>query len=199
VGTFVYPKINKPDTKFNPDGSFELKIRYTEEEAQPIIAQITKYRDEAYVELCKEQKKAKLKMAELPIRKETDKEGNETGNYILSAKLKAKFKGTDGSVVEKKVAIFDSKGKPTQAEVWGGTRGKMSCQVVPYFTAAVGAGISLRLQAVQVLELVSAGQGGSAESYGFSKEDGYEAEVKAAEGTSDAEEPTMAATQSGEF
>ena len=59
--------------------------------------------------------------------------------------------------------------------------------MVPYFwyTASLGAGITLQPKAVQVLDLVTWGDGGSASSYGF---DVVEAKQPAAKtGTDDQE------------
>ena len=54
----------------------------------------------------------------------------------------------------------------------------MSFDVSPYFIPGSGAaGIKLRLNAVQVIDLVSGG-GRDAEGFGFEKEDGYEAETE---------------------
>lgn len=199
VGVFVYPKLNKPDTKFNADGVYSVKVRYTAGEAAPLLAQLQSLADAAYVESCKSEKKAKLKRADLPIAVEVDKDGNETGNYLLNAKLKAKFTARDGSVIEMRPIVYDAHRNICTKEVWGGSTGKLSLEVVPYFTATVGAGISLRLKAVQVISLVAAGQGGSAESFGFDKEDGYTEEVQVSkEGVTDGA-PVAEAAASGEF
>jgi len=50
---------------------------------------------------------------------------------------------------------------------------KVAFQLNPFYTAQIGAGIGLRLKAVQVIDLIEP-QGGSASSYGFGEEDGYE-------------------------
>ena len=50
---------------------------------------------------------------------------------------------------------------------------KVSYELVPYHTSLVGAGVSLRLKAAQILKLVS-GDGAAASSFGFAKEQGFE-------------------------
>ena len=55
--------------------------------------------------------------------------------------------------------------------VWGGSQIKVSAELIPYYTQMVGAGISMRLRAAQVIELVEGGS--NSEGYGFKKEDGY--------------------------
>lgn len=53
---------------------------------------------------------------------------------------------------------------------------KVAFQCVPYFTNMLGAGCTLRLKAVQIIELVEGkGNGENAEEqFGFSQEDGFE-------------------------
>ena len=74
--------------------------------------------------------------------------------------------------------MFDATGKPIAKDtiVWGGSEMKVSYELVPYHTTLVGAGVSLRLKAAQILKLVS-GEGAAASSYGFSKEEGFEQPV----------------------
>ena len=94
-------------------------------------------------------------------------------------KFKMKASGKDkktGKPWSRKPTIFDAKGKPMTPvpSIWGGTIGKVSFEVGPYFVQGQAmAGISLSLNAVQIIELRSGG-GGTAESYGFGEEDGYE-------------------------
>jgi len=72
-----------------------------------------------------------------------------------------------------KPAIFDSKGIPMiESNIWGGSELKVNGSVAPYFTSLIGAGVALRLRAVQVIQYV---QGNSSSSrFGFEEEVGYE-------------------------
>jgi hypothetical protein len=59
------------------------------------------------------------------------------------------------------------------ANVWSGSEMKVSAELIPYFTAMAGAGVSLRLRAVQITKLVEGGAGNS-KGYGFDEvKDGY--------------------------
>ena len=93
---------------------------------------------------------------------------------IFKFKTKAKIITRDGKVIPNKVAIFDSAGKPmVDANVWSGSEMKVSAELIPYFTAMAGAGVSLRLRAVQITKLVEGGAGNS-KGYGFDEvKDGY--------------------------
>jgi len=56
--------------------------------------------------------------------------------------------------------------------VWGGTVGKVSYVIVPWYVPSLGFGVRLQIEAVQVINLVTRGER-SAEAYGFSAEEGY--------------------------
>jgi len=60
------------------------------------------------------------------------------------------------------------------ANVWSGSEMKVSAELIPYYTAMAGAGVSMRLRAVQVTKLVEGGSS-NAKGYGFDNvKDGYE-------------------------
>jgi hypothetical protein len=97
-------------------------------------------------------------------------------SWQIEFKFKCKAGGTTkaGKPWARTVAIFDAKGKPAKniKEIWGGTEGKVSFTASPYFVAATGTvGLSLRLEAVQILKLV-AGSSRDAAGYGFGEEEG---------------------------
>lgn len=121
--------------------------------------------------LKKKNKGKAIKQANLPYENEVV-ESKETGNIEFKFKRKAQIIASDGKVIPFKVAIFDSAGKPLiDTNVWSGSKMKVSAELMPWYTAMAGAGVSLRLRAVQITELVEGGAG-SAEGYGFDKVDG---------------------------
>ena len=67
--------------------------------------------------------------------------------------------------------LLDAKKNPisSNTSIWGGSIMKVAYQPVPYYTPMLGAGITARLKAVQVISLVE-----GKDSNLFSKEDGYE-------------------------
>lgn len=177
-GVSKYAWLTKPDTKFDKDGHFKVNLVVSAEEAQPLIKQIDAEMKKS-AEIAKEKNKKAVKMANAPYEPELDDAGQETGNIEFKFKRKAQIISSDGKVVPFKVAIFDSQGKPmTDVNVWSGSKMKVSAELVHWFTAMAGAGVSLRLRAVQITELVEGGAG-NAEGYGFDKvEGGYVAEEK---------------------
>lgn len=174
AGIAVWPKLTKPDTKFNADGEYNVKLRIPSEEAKDLITSL----DNAYA-LAQEDAKdknpgKKIKAASQPYTEELDDQGNETGNILVSFKCKAKITDKQGNVRNNAPRLFDSKNQefPKDQDIWGGSTLRIAFNAIPYYTAMAGAGISLRLKAVQVINLV-AGGGGTGESYGFGEEDGY--------------------------
>ncbi len=173
-GVAIYPHLINPDTKFNPVGEYKVSLSLSEDEATPIIEKINSSLEQAK-EMIPEGKKAKE--AELPYFIETDEDGNKTNRYVFKFKMKAKITTKDGRTIEMSPKIFDSQGKIIKGldSIWGGSTLRVSADLVPFYVAAVGAGVTLRLKAVQVIELVKGG-GSDGSSFGFDKTDGYVAE-----------------------
>ena len=70
-------------------------------------------------------------------------------------------------------ALFDAKKNPinpSSCSIWGGTKMKIAYVLRPYYSPALGAGVTSQIKAVQIIELVEGKQMDL-----FAKEDGYEA------------------------
>ncbi len=186
-GTFVFPKLNTPDTKFNAKGvySVKLKLKKGEPETDRIVKLIEDAAQASLAASMKEyagKKDAKGRAIvvagpDSPVAPDMDKAtGEETDSILILVKSNASFTGKDGKEVSLKPKLYDAKGNETEVEVWGGTEGKVSFEIVPYYMKSTNrAGVSLRLSAVQILKLRSKGSDGNAAMYGFKAEDGYEA------------------------
>ena len=170
-GTASYPYLTKPDTKFNPDGEYKVSLIVDGDAASKTIDLLAEQHDAAVSKAKKENAGKRVKEGELPFI------GNDDGTVTFKFKLKAKVTPKNGNQFEQKPLLFDAKGKPLVGEpkVGGGSTIKVSYEVVPYYTAIAGAGVSLRLKAVQIIELKEYSGGGNAESYGFCEEEGFEA------------------------
>lgn len=172
VGTAMYPRLNTPDDRFG-EPRYEVTVKFSGEEAEILKAQLEKLA----VEALPQQKEAdtrfaKIKKLATPLKPVLDEEGNEVeGEYTLQAKAKAFITTKAGDVIDNKPDLVDAKKNPLDVPVWGGSMVKVAIQLVPYST--FGGGLSARLKAVQVLELVTAG----GVSDMFDEEDGYEAPV----------------------
>jgi len=170
LGTAQYPWLTKPDTKFNADGTYSVALTFRDDDGA--FTTLINREFEAAVAKAKEQNEGKkIKSADQPIVE------NEDGSITLKFKLNAKVTPKNGEPFEQRPALFDAKGTPLglDTKIGGGTKMKVAFECAPFFTSLIGAGISLRLKAAQVIELVEYSGGGDGSAYGFGKEDGYEA------------------------
>lgn len=176
VGTAIWPKLNVPDTKWKPEGEYSVKLRLTGEDADKLRTMIDQAIEENFKKVQAENKKKTIKKAaSTPYQEVRDDDGNPTGEFDFAFKLKAKVKNAKtGAEVTLKPVLVDAKKTPTNAEVWSGSRIRVSGSLNPYHTASIGAGVSLRLQAVQIIELKT-GMGRGADA--FTSMEGYVAEV----------------------
>lgn len=130
----------------------------------------------------------------------------ETGNFIVSFKSKASGKTKKGDVWTRQPALFDSMGQPVSRKglrIFSGTLARVAFSVpcnfdgdteTPgYWTEIAGAGLSLRLEAVQIIKLASSER--TASSYGFDAVEGgfsaSEVGEEDAEGETEAPTPTV--------
>lgn len=168
-GTAVYPWLKTPDVEFGQN-HYKINLALEEKAASPLMKKIDDLLSSFLEEISKKSKK-KIVTENLPYYKEKDDEGNETGNIIFKFKMKASYQDKKtNQLVPMKPAIFDSARKPCKEDVWGGSAVKVAGMAVPYFQNK--AGVTLRLSAVQVLELATGNQS-SGDAYGFNEEEGY--------------------------
>lgn len=197
-GVLAFPFLNKPDTKFKADGEYRTKLRLGGEAAAELQKTIDAAYDAAVKQIKAEMtakggaeaaKAKKIKLADKPYKPAVDKDGNETGETEFTFKQKAKITAKNGDVFEKKIDLFDAAKQRLSKDVlvYGGTVAKVAFEAWPFFTAQVGAGVTLRLCAVQVIELKTGGAR-DADDYGFGEEgDGLPTDTSG-EGNSEGEE-----------
>lgn len=172
-GIAVYPKIEKADTKFDANGIYSVDLDLDQKDGGELAAKLQKIADDAYAAECKAKGKKALKRADVPWK------STEDGKLRFKFKLKAKG-GTGEKQWDQKPALFDAKGTPVKdLNVGSGSIIKVAFDVVPYFTAMVGHGLSLRLRAVQVIELKQFVAGDNFDAFGFKATDGFIKEQEA--------------------
>lgn len=168
-GKAIYPHLTKCDVRFKPEGEYKVDLELGEAPANNLVKILKEYQVKAVSEAKDKTGKKEIKTAPLPYKKEDDK-------YVFKFKMKASgTNGKTGETFKQRPALFDSELKPINPEdtsIWGGSILRVSFQPFPWFTPALGAGVSLRLKSVQVKELVEGG-GQTAEASGFDKVDGY--------------------------
>tara|TARA_S200002703_G_scaffold158622_2_gene169507 strand:- start:1690 stop:2313 length:624 start_codon:yes stop_codon:yes gene_type:complete len=179
-GVAQYPYLDKPDTKFNPQGDYKLNLVLDKKNAKELMSLVDNEIDKKFVAVSKEVKGKRVKKADPPYLFEMDDDGNETGNIVFKLKQKAEITSKTGKTINMKVRLFDAKGKPlNDVAVWGGSLVKCAGSLMPYYTPTLGVGVSMKLAACQVIDLVTSDS--SADTFGFNEEDGYEAEQKSEE------------------
>ncbi len=173
AGVALYPRLNAPDFKYKAEaGEYSVKLRLTAAEAAPLKKLITEATEADYRETCRKAGKPKLKRSlAIPFKDETNDLEEPTGFVVFGFKLPGQIKSrkTD-EIIKLKPALFDKAGNPITDEVWGGSTLKVAFEMRPYYTDGLGHGMTLQVKAVQVLTLVTRGEGGTAERYGFEVE-----------------------------
>ena len=97
---------------------------------------------------------------------------NDEGDHEIYAKQKAKVHTKSKGTLEFTIAAVDSQGKRIgMPKIGSGSTLKMAVEVNTWFVPSQGFGYTLRLRAVQILDLI---EYGGQSDFGFSyNEDGY--------------------------
>ena len=177
VGVAVYPRLNEPDYKFQPAGEFSVNVRLTEKDARPLITALDEMLDKWHTEESKTRRKPNLKKAPLPVKPAVDDDGNETDEWDFKFKMKHNVTTQSGKSWTQRPKLYDSELQGYNGGIIGGGS-RIAVNFVPatYYTPALGCGITLRLNAVQVVELVE-WENKSAD-LGFQKVEGYKSPEK---------------------
>lgn len=172
-GYAQYPYLLEPDTKFNPEGDYKVNLAMDDnEDTNKLIAKLEQILDDFYEE---NEDVAKAQAKGRKVAKADIFENDEEGRIVLKFKQKAVITKKDGSKFEVKIPQFDAKGKPMKANIGRDSVIKINFSIKPYYMPTTKTvGLSLRPVAVQVIDLKEFTGGGSAESYGFGEEEGYE-------------------------
>lgn len=178
VGTAVFPWLTKADTEHDKNGIYHVDVCVPFEQAQPLIAKLEGILADfiGTLPLAKQQayKARQVFIEELtrptyPENSTAEQRkairdnfiGEPTGNVLFRCKCKAVFQGADGELIKQAPVVVDAAtGERIEGPVYGGSTIKVKGQVIPYTNAATSlVGLSLRLKAVQVHDLVT-GSGG---------------------------------------
>ena len=184
-GYALWPYLTKPDDrpiKGKPQkAAFKVNLAYAKDDLDWLKLKelLDGLVEEAYEKAVEENpKKKKLIVRQFPYSDELDEEGEETGRVIVKFKQSAQIKKKNGEVINVTIPLFDAKGTPMKAgtQVYSGSIVKVAFTTRPYLVDSTNcAGVSLDLNAVQVLKLVSSTTR-DASAYGFGQEEGYEAD-----------------------
>ena len=169
----VYPHLVKPDVRFNELGEYKVTLKVAKQDASQMVKEIDQAIEDSLAKAEKDNKGKKIKSAPKPYKEES-------GNVFFKFKMKAS--GVNKKTQEKftqRPQLLDSKKNPIapNTSIWGGSIMKVAYQPVPYYTPMLGAGVSLRMKAVQVIKLVQ----GKSDQNIFKEEDGFESKSTGSE------------------
>jgi len=168
-GTTKFCALNEPNKRFKKEyGEYQCEVIVTPELAEQVKKQLRPvYEQELKAkqdELGKEVKKADVPIVE------------KDGQIIINTKLKGGHKTKEGKEFIFNVAMYDAalQPLPKDVQVWGGSKVNVSFRPHFWYTDLMGFGVRFEIAAVQVLELANGGVSEqSAESFGFTAEEGY--------------------------
>jgi hypothetical protein len=178
-GIAVYPRLNRPDTKFNEHGTYSCDIRLPMDETTKAFLGVIGDHYKAHTGTAHPKKPAR-KDKEAIFFFDENEEGDKVMDFV-TIKLRAKNvlvkKGENaGKVWDRKPRTFDASGQPLpgSVKVGGGSTVKVAFEVDNGETSAGIKFTRLIPTAVQIIDLVEFGNE-TASSFGFDEEDGYEA------------------------
>jgi hypothetical protein len=173
-GTVLWANLGKPNTKFSPDGVYDVTLLLSKDDFLPIKTKIEALLSKAEAEYKATYKKYASIAKTMPYKEDVDREtGEETGLWQLKAKLSSKTV-VNGTVTDRRPLVVDSKLKPLSSDtaVGKGSIVRVNMTFYPYYVPSLGLGISAKLSSVQVIELKA--YSGSDPLRGFGVEDGFE-------------------------
>ena len=157
-GRTEWAKLWTPDTKFNVDGEYGTKLVMDNSDATDIMAMLDAAHALAIDAAVEETGKPRAK-----IRVTDPYDVNQETGKVTTMK---------GETFEQKPIVVDAKRQPITKEIplWNGSLVRIGFQIIPYYTALAGAGLSLRMRSVQVIEALA---GTSEATSMFDDEEGY--------------------------
>lgn len=139
-GIASYVRLNKPDTKFNADGTYGLTVLFEKDVAKDIVKVV----------------KGMINQGERnPVKPELDDNGDKTGKYSVSFKMNAviRSKKSEESFVQKPVVV-DSMGTRLSDNIMIGGGSEVQVSFTAHHYDNNGGGVNFRLKAVRILDLV---------------------------------------------
>ena len=180
VGIAKFPNLVSvdPHPEYGGDYSVQLLLDNESPEAQEFVQKIEAIRDEMHKQMQANMgRKKPWNTPHFPVSDDLDQDGEESGNYNVRLKSKGSYE-RGGQTIERKITFYDASGtkieNPAQAfggEVPMGSKIAAAIQVAPYQSGA-NFGVTLRIEAIQVIELGGSNAPASAEACGFAVHDG---------------------------
>lgn len=164
-GEALYAYLTKPEVYEGKEMGYSIQMKFSEEDTQKMKEAI---QSELEAAKASPDFKGKKWSAE-PFLGYKEKDD---GDVIFKFKMGTEYKMKTGEVKKRVVPVFDSNGHVVKdAEIGNGSIVRVNFSMIPFNMNPRMNGISMRLNAVQIVTLVPYGQR-SAEQYGFGNEEG---------------------------
>jgi hypothetical protein len=139
IGKVLMARLDVPDTRFSADGVYSIMLEFSAETNSDFMSYLDYQMEQAAANAKAEHKLKKIKEASVPYALDLEAE-----TFKVIFKMKA------GNA---KPEVFDTELNPIDPSIPVGSLVRVSYTPSQFYTSLVGAGISLRLQAVQVQQL----------------------------------------------
>lgn len=183
-GQCMYAYLTKPETYEGKEMGFSIQLKLDKEGTDKLVSLI---HSELSAAKASPEFKGKKWSAEpfLGYREKDD------GDIVFKFKASSTFKTRTGEEMKRVIPVFDAQGHVVKDPAIGnGSTVRVNFSIIPFNMNARMNGVSLRLNAVQLINLVPYGQQ-SADQYGFGQEEGYSVE--------DNKDDAFAEEEEGEF
>lgn len=167
-GRAAFPRLDRPDTKFNPLGNYSVKLLLEPgPETDAFLADLDRRMEASYQEELARQRAEKPKLADIkradpPYRHQKDKDtGEELPGWEINFYAKAAYKPSEEEPkidLPRPIVVGKDAKTPISGRVGSGSTLRVSATVRAYYTPKDGAGIGFTLQGVQVDKLIQPGQ-----------------------------------------
>lgn len=166
-GKAIYPHLRTPDMFEGNDLGFTIRLMPSVEDAQKFEEFLLRELDKAAAlpEFAGKRLNAPNALIGMGETKE--------GDTVFKFKTKSSYRTKSGDIMNRVVPIYDSQGKPLpkNVDIGHGSIVKVAFSIQPYYKTKTIRGLTLYLNAVQVLELVERGDADAA-SFSFGAEEG---------------------------
>lgn len=192
AGVAQYPNIVKPRAKYEQEdkfkagvigsGEYSVKLILRGADAASLVERIDVAAEaslaDARANAKNKREASEWKLATKSYKAVVDDDGEETGETAFNFKLPSTITSKSGDAIKLRPALFDAKGQPltnSNLNVGGGSKIKVAFEMRPFAKLGpVGAGVSLQLKAVQIIDLVEWNGQKDASDYGFGEEEGFD-------------------------
>ena len=171
-GTAKFCHLNEPNKRFNTEfGVWNCDLAVDSDQAEVLKNALRPLFEEELQKIQDANPGKEIKKAQNPFSEQSD------GTTLVKIKRKAGGRRADGTTYTlSSPALYDSACKPLpeDVQIWGGSTMNVTCRPNFWYSAALGFGVSLDLEAVQVIELANGGVSNvAAEAFGFTEEEGF--------------------------